>query len=84
MSTRWKIPRKPCPVSGCVEPIRRDRLMCSAHWRLVPKDLKRTNRQTNAAFLRYRSAATARAFIENRDACVAAVEDVTKAGPNSQ
>lgn len=41
MSTRWKIPRKVCPVEGCVEPVRVDRLMCAPHWRTVDRKLRR-------------------------------------------
>jgi len=29
-----------CPVKGCFVPIRRDRNMCLAHWRRVPKALQ--------------------------------------------
>ena len=29
-----------CPVKGCFVPIRRDRNMCLAHWRRVPKDIQ--------------------------------------------
>ena len=43
VSTRWKIPRKVCPVAGCVEPVRVDRVMCSPHWRSVSSDLRRAH-----------------------------------------
>ena len=41
MSTRWKIPRKVCPIGDCSEPIRIDRMMCTTHWRTGDRKLKR-------------------------------------------
>lgn len=40
---RWRIPRKCCPVRGCTEPVRIDRIMCLACWRPVDPKLKRAN-----------------------------------------
>lgn len=29
-----------CPITGCQDSRGRDQLMCEAHWRLVPKDMR--------------------------------------------
>jgi hypothetical protein len=31
-----------CPINGCGVPIAQDRLMCAAHWWMVPKPLRNT------------------------------------------
>lgn len=50
MSLRWKIPRKPCPVTTCIEPVRIDRVMCVAHWRTVEPKLRRLNARAYRAW----------------------------------
>ncbi len=42
----WRIPRKVCPIGVCTEPVRVDRIMCRAHWRNVPRDLKVHNKRS--------------------------------------
>lgn len=68
-----RIPRKVCPVGTCAEPVRIDRIMCLAHWRLVDPKLKRANARAYRAFLTDRKA-NARTLRETNDACIADAE----------
>ncbi len=37
---------EPCPVPGCIEPIRGGHLMCRRHWRMVPAELRKIVNRT--------------------------------------
>lgn len=58
-----------CPVKGCHEIVRHDRLMCYAHWRLVPLPLQKTI---------YRLWNSGKPKSGHIDACTSAVEQVNE------
>lgn len=51
MKSRWRVPRKPCPVNGCVEPVKLRFIMCPACWRTVEVKIRRANQRAYRAWL---------------------------------
>ncbi len=76
MSTRWKIPRKVCPVEDCSEPVRIDRIMCRDHWRAVDAKIKTAHGRAYRAWRPdQRNLVLLRAVRATHDACIVSAGD---------
>lgn len=68
--------RRGCPVPGCKERVPERYFMCSRHWRLVPRDVRRAWTVTLLQYQANPTREAALATIENRDEVVRIVSAI--------